>query len=225
MLFRCIIIFLGFSFFITSKTFAQPQKNDLYLRTNILSLLEPNAGGPSIGLEYFISDYFTLGTDVGVILYNPEKTEANKLGNPFGYKIKPEIRYYLYKKNADKHVRLFFGIEGLFLKTSTRNYNSLPILDNTGNWVYNYLGGYDEIKSVTGVVTKAGIQIPRFLLKKMLLEIYAGVGFRYKVYSYKNFPAGANIADRTQGWGIFNTDADGTYPSVSAGFKLVYKIH
>lgn len=223
MLIRRLII-TGFIFFSAGHTTAQSKKNDVYIRTNPLSLIEPLAGGPTFGLEYFLVDHFSLGSDVNIILYNFTKTHYDNLGNPHGYKIKPELRYYLYKKRSKKNLRMFLSLEGLFLSTITRNYNSLPILDNAGNVVYYYLGGYDEVKKVKGIVAKCGLQIPRFIFEKMIFEVYAGVGLRVKRYSYKNVPAGASNPGRTNEREWVNLYVDGTYPSISAGFKLVYKI-
>jgi hypothetical protein len=223
------LILLCSLFFILSTVAAQPQKNNIHLRTNLLSLLEPQNGGPTIGIEYFVTSHFTAGTDVGFIFYRIGETEQgsgiDKLGNPFGYKIKPELRYYLYKENKEKRVRLFFGIEGLFLKSTTRNYRELPIRDNTGNIVFNYLGGYDEVKNVTGGALKAGIQIPYFITKNMLLEVYAGIGLRNKIYSTKNVPVGADVRDRAnRGTFDIGTDINGVYPSIPLGFKIIFKI-
>ncbi len=214
----------AFIFFIAARTTAQSKKEEVYIRTNLLSLIEPLAGGPTLGVEYFFADNVSLGSDVGIILYNMGKTQNDNLGNPHGYKIKPEIRYYMYKKNSKKKLRMFLSLEGLFLNINTTNYNSIPILDNTGNVVYNYSGGYDEVKKVKGIVTKCGLQIPRFMFEKMIFEVYAGVGVRIKKYSYKNVPAGASNPSRTNGREWVNIDVDGTYPSLSGGFKLVYKI-
>lgn len=203
----------------------QPQKNDINIRTNILSWLEPNAGGPVLGFEYFINYKFSIGTDASLIFYNPVKSEGDNLANPWGYKVKPELRYYLYKKSKPDPTRLFFAIEGLYIKTRTINFNDLPITDNMGNIVYYYIGGFSEIKKVIGVNSKAGIQIPRFLFKKMLLELYAGIGIRGKKYSYRDLPDGAVVEQRAQSRFLLNTDIDGTYPSITGGFKLVYKIN
>jgi Protein of unknown function (DUF3575) len=220
-LFFLIFILLFFGVMVN----AQPQRNDINIRTNILSWLEPNAGGPVLGLEYFISNKFSIGVDAGLIFYNLVKIEDNDLGDPWGYRVKPEIRYYLYKKDEPDATRLFFGLEGLYIKTTTINFNDLPVTDNMGNIVYYYLGGFNEIKKVTGLNTKAGVQFPGFIFKKMLLELYAGVGTRDKRYSYTNLPAGAVIERRAQSEFLLNTDIDGSYPSLTAGFKLVFKIN
>ena len=220
---RFLFIFL-MSLFLVQVVTAQPNKSDINLRTNILSWLEPNAGGPVLGFEYFINGKFSIGADAGIILYNPVKNNDNNLGNPNGYKLKPEIRFYLYKKNKEDPTRLFFALEGLFLKTKTTNYTDLPITDNMGNIVYYYLGGFDEIKKVTGVNTKAGVQIPRFILKKMMIELYVGIGVRSKTYSFSNLPNGAVVEQRGTSRLLLQTDIDGSYPSIAAGFKLVYKI-
>jgi hypothetical protein len=223
------LIIISALLFVATAAFAQPQKNNIHLRTNLLSLLEPQNAGPTIGVEYFITSHFSVGTDVGAILYTVGEIENNNnnLGNPLGYKIKPELRYYLYKENKEKRVRLFFGLEGLFLKTTTRNYNELPIRDNTGNIVFRYLGGYDEVKKVSGAALKAGIQVPWFITKNMLLEVYAGIGLRNKIYSTKNVPAGASVPDRTLGGFFLNTDTDvnGVFPSIPLGFKIIFKIN
>ncbi len=220
------LILLYIQLLILSTVTAQPQKNDMHLRTNLLSLLEPQNAGPTVGIEYFLTSHFSVGTDVGIIFYSVGQIDGDNsnLGNPLGYKIKPEARYYLYKENKEKRVRLFFGIEGLVVKTTTRNYNPLTIRDNNGNTVFNYLGGYDEVKNVSGGSLKAGIQIPYFIVKNMLLEVYAGIGLRNKIYSYKNLPAGASIPNRALGSNFFGTDFDGVYPSIPLGFKIIFKI-
>ncbi len=219
------LIITGFIFFIAGHIIAQSKKDGVYIRTNLLSLIDPYAAGPTIGGEYFLTNHLSVGSDVGIILYDVTKTQNDNLGNPHGYKIKPEIRYYQYKKNSKKKLRMFLSLEGLFLSTNTINYNSIPILDNTGNVVYNYSGGYDEVKKVKGAVTKCGLQIPRFIFEKMIFEVYAGVGIRVKKYTFKNVPAGASVmSNRAFRREIFDIDVNGTYPSISAGFKLVYKI-
>lgn len=219
---RPLVLFIAVFLSVTAA--GQPQKNDINIRTNILSWLEPNAGGPVLGIEYFINNKFSIGTDAGFIFYNLAKSENDNLANPLGYRIKPEIRYYFYKKNKVDPTRLFFAIEGLYLKTRTLNQNDLPITDNTGNIVYYYIGGFNEYKKVVGVNTKFGIQFQRFLHNKMMIELYAGVGVRQKTYTYKDLPAGALIEQRRQSGFLLNTDVDGTYPSITGGFKLVYKI-
>jgi Protein of unknown function (DUF3575) len=213
--------------FCIKLSYAQPKTNDFYLRTNLLSLFEPTSGGITLGAEYFVSSHVSIGCDVGAILYRVGTTTENNVdiyGNTTGYKIKPELRYYLYKENKPKRARLFFGLEGLFLKSTTVNYRNLPVRDNTGNIVYDYIGGYNEIKKVKGAVIKAGVQIPRFILKKMFIEFYAGVGLRSKRYTFNNLPDGASLDDLGNDRLFLNTDIDGEYPSISAGFKLVYKI-
>ena len=87
--FRCLII-AGFIFFSGGFAIAQPQKNDVYIRTNLLSLIDPFAAGPTIGAEYFLTDHVSLGTDVGIILYNLQRQKSDNMGKPYGYKIKPE---------------------------------------------------------------------------------------------------------------------------------------
>ena len=207
---------------ITSFAAAQPKKGVIYLRTNLLSFLEPDAAGPSFGIEAFVSDHFSIGTDASVIFYDAWNTSDSE-GNPSGYKIKPEVRYYLFKKNMEKRVRLFFALEGIFLKTTTRNYTPLPILDNMGNVAYTYLGGYDDVKKVAGAASKAGIQIPKFIFKNMLIEFYVGIGVRDKKYTVKNVPAGGFV-EPVLGSRSFNTTTDGAYPSIPLGFKILYKI-
>ena len=219
-----LFFFIFLLLFSSEMVSAQPQKSDFYIRTNILSWLEPNAGGPVLGFEYFINGKFSIGADAGIIFYNPVKINEINLGNPNGYKLKPEIRFYLYKKNKEDPTRLFFALEGLFLKTKTTNYSALPITDNMGNIVYYYLGGFNEIKKVTGVNTKAGIQIPRFFSQKMMIELYVGIGVRSKAYSFSNLPNGAVVEQRGTSRLLLETDIDGSYPSLAAGFKLVYKI-
>jgi hypothetical protein len=219
---RLLVLF--FSVFLSVTAVGQPKKNDINIRTNILSWLEPNAGGPVLGMEYFINNKFSIGADAGFIFYNLARSESDKLANPLGYRVKPEIRYYLYKKNKVDPTRLFFALEGLYLKTRTLNYNDLPITANMGNIVYYYIGGFNEYKKVAGANIKFGMQIQRFLHKKMMIELYAGLGFRQKIYTYKDLPAGALINQRRQSEFLLNTDIDGTYPSITGGFKLVYKI-
>lgn len=219
---RPLVLFIFIFLSVTAA--GQPQKNDINIRTNILSWLEPNAGGPVLGIEYFINNKFSIGTDAGFIFYNLIKSENDNLANPLGYRIKPEIRYYLYKKNKADPTRLFFAIEGLYLKTRTLNYNDLPITDNMGNIVYYYIGGFNEYKKVVGINTKSGIQFQRFLHNKMMIELYAGLGIRQKTYTYKDLPPGALIEQRRQSEFLLNTDINGTYPSITGGFKLVYKI-
>lgn len=220
----CCIIIISFIFFTGGFVEAQPKKSDVYIRTNVLSLIDPFAAGPTIGGEFFLTDHVSIGTDVGIILYDLRRQRNDNLGKPNGYKIKPEIRYYLYKKNTKKRLRLFISLEGLFLNISNTNYNSLPIFDNTGAFVYNYLGGYEEVKKVRGGVTKCGMQIPQFIFKNMIFEVYAGVGIRDKRFSYKNLPAGASDENRFSRGDFLDLNTDGPYPSLSAGFKLVFKI-
>ena len=214
-IFMCLIL---------SVAKAQPQKNDVNIRTNILSWLEPNAGGPVLGIEYFINNKFSLGADAGFIFYNIVKSKDNNLSHPFGFKVKPEIRYYLYKKNKPDPSRFFFAVEGFYLKTKTTNFNDLPVRDNLGNVVYYYIGGFPEYKKVAGANLKAGVQIPRFFRKKMMIELYAGVGIKVKNYTFANIPNGAVVTQRSQSPLLLDTDIDGTYPSITAGFKIVYKI-
>ncbi|MEO6254547.1 MAG: DUF3575 domain-containing protein [Ferruginibacter sp.] len=224
MYFHRLCFVFTLSLFVCFNAKSQPAKGQINIRTNLLSWLEPNAGGPVLGLEYFINKRFSIGTDAGFIFYNIAKSEDDNLANPIGFKIKPEVRYYLYKKNKPDPTRLFFAVEGLYLNTRTTNFNNLPIRDNNGNIVYYYIGGFPEYKKVVGGNLKAGLQIPRFISKRMMIEFYAGIGIRVKTYSFGDVPNGAVISDRFQSRFLLNTDIDGSYPSIAGGFKLIYKL-
>ena len=74
---RPLVLF--FSVFLSVTVAGQPQKSDINIRTNILSWLEPNAGGPVLGMEYFINNKFSIGADAGFIFYNLARSESDKL--------------------------------------------------------------------------------------------------------------------------------------------------
>ncbi|MEQ1553546.1 MAG: DUF3575 domain-containing protein [Ferruginibacter sp.] len=212
-------------FFYSNNLIAQIKKNDFYLRTNLLSFIEPDAG-ITLGGEYFLSQHFSLGVDVGVILYKTiDFEERRNLGHPIGYKIKPEIRYYFNKNKTTDKAKMFLAIEGLFLKNTKKNYTALDIRDNNGTFLYQYLGGFNEIKKVKALVVKTGVQIPRFIFKKMKIEFYAGLGVRKKSFSNKDTPAGATFTIPRGGTFIIDTHTQEAFPTIAAGFKLVYKLN
>ena len=57
-----------------------------------------------------------------------------------------------------------------------------------------------------------------------MIELYLGIGLKSKTYSFSNLPNGADIEQRGTSRLLLETDIDGTYPSLAAGFKLIYKI-
>lgn len=205
--------------------FGQVEK--LVVTLNPLSFIEPQAGfTPGIG--YHFNEKWSIYSDLGVVFYNPYDTKSNLQEKILGYKFKPALRYYFIGENRmRKKVSwkgTFLEIEGLLKNTTTTVSRSLAIFDNNGNFVYNYLGGWKNKRTIYGASLKVGSRQFIGNENRFGFDTYFGIGIRSGFQKNKGVPNGATISLNGLKFdaygGRFRTD--NVQPSFPLGIKFFY---
>ncbi len=202
---------------------AMAQKNSIIITWLPTASIEPDAGFTA-GVEYGLSNRWSVLSDAGIIFYSPgENTNDNSRDGILGYKLKPELRFYF----GDKKMLNggFVSIEGLYKHVNYQRFDGLPVFDNLGNLAYTYFGGYRIIKDVVGFNIKLGYRFYFSPERKIGMEFYGGFGARQKNFALRDLPPGGSF-DRSFFQGrFFNTHwREGGLPSTALGVKLIWRL-
>lgn len=231
--------------------------NEWYLKASPLALLE-NEGGFGVSIEYIaIKPKLGFQLEVQPILLtaysdgNLQNEPAGTLqsGNPFGIKLRPELRYYFEGIKSKKYTRrIIYQPNGMPLlrKNETRAYAVVDFLykytqverlgtftiNNGGTTTgYNQKAIYKDVKQVIGFDIKMGSVASISKLNRWFIEFYGGMGYRSTKYSFKNLPAGVSGPARSGPIRIFgrrrlinNTDERLDEFSLPLGIKILYRL-
>jgi hypothetical protein len=216
--------------FVSTSLQAQNAKPDasikgLIVSTNLVSLREPD-GGVSLALEYRYSKNWSLLAE-GTWIFIDEKEDYNLKGRytPMakGFRIRPEIRYYLPGKKGT--YKMFFAQEISYKRVSYLEewIEAVRETPNTGTVDYEKITAYRKTKAMYGTSGKFGFQVFFDQQRRCMFELYIGLGLKYRDVSFKDNtpPAGsymeANYSYTAEepktGWDI----------NVPMGLKLGYR--
>lgn len=204
---------------------AQIQKVSVTLQP--FSVIDTDAGiMPGVG--YAINKHFAVFADVGIIFFTPY-TSANadlEINGRKGINFKPALRYYF--KEATIQSNGYVELEGLFKYVRYNGINDVAIVDENGNFAYNYIGGYKINKNVIGASFKMG---HRNFFKRSAnfgYDVFLGFGVRRKSFERTGLPAGAQPASdpffRQEGFQTNVNWTRGNYPYFPMGIKLFYNL-
>lgn len=202
--------------------FAQTHRNFWYqekvaIRINPFGMIDVFDGNLSAGVTYSLNSRWSATADISYIFYSTY-LERNKGAS--GYIFKPAIRYYL------SGSRKTFIESTLWYKRSR-----YKVEDWLGMNCVNGVSAYEEykdfriLKKVVGFNIQAGIQ--KSLIKNNLLrmEIYAGIGVRFKWQEIMGAPK-ACYSPNIFFFNNTNSIYDPYYigASIPHGLRLVYVI-
>lgn len=212
----CTLLLFSHFVYAQEKTAAQPLfplEPGLVLSTMPTSLVELE-GGPSLGLEYRISETVAIGFDLTKVLYTMPGTYANRLGTS-GTRFRPEIKCFLWQ-GRESYKSIYISLMGMYKPVRAR-------------WtIWNDDKGQDERitgkKTVSGLTANIGTQ--RYLDKKhrFVLDMFFGVGLRHVHMR----PELADLFyEKDLGLGIvngaFHIDEEGYHATAAFGLKLGYR--
>lgn len=215
LLLACCLLFVGGiavaqeKYDIKKKTI--PSQKGWLLNTTLSSFTEPE-GGPSLGMEYRFSETVAVGLDATALLYVLPDTYNDGM-NRKGYRIRPEIKFFpSWWRN--EHRSFYISLMGLY--KDIRYDEQFYSYDGTNNNAYIVR----QKKIVRALSANMGIQ--RYLGPdhRILLELYAGMGVRYRTITPGEPNEYYYITDRI---GPFSIDEDGYNPQIAFGFKLGYR--
>lgn len=179
-------------------------------RLNFLGLLDGLDQNVSIGGEYLFNPHWSAGLDIGYI-FSSEYLSENRQGS--GVIIRPFVRYY----PGDS--RIFFWQGEIHYK-----YVRYKLTDWLGKDMVNGFPSYEElttfnyIKKVYGFHIKAGRSYNLSTNKKLKLELYIGLGYRWKNQGSEE---GSYFRSRTFMSNIYEPRFNSLV--VPMGARLVYK--
>jgi hypothetical protein len=164
---------LLFFIFIGNTVFSQKKR----LESKLIAKIQPLAFAdfisfPStmLGIEYFVNKQYSVDASAGIIF--AKETIHGEKGN--GYKSKMELKRY-FRKIHNKGANLYCSIEGILNKVSYRAYGSFR--DST-HGAPPYIDSFRLNKNIMGCNFKIGIMYFKF--KKLSLDVYSGLGYRFK---------------------------------------------
>lgn len=211
--------------FVCQYSYSYSQKNSMVVTANPFSFIEPDAGFTP-GFEYFITNKVSVLTDAGIIFYTPSNQNTlayDARNSQFGYKFKPELRYYTRAKGVADG--FFISVEFLYKHVRYNRYDGVPVTDNMGNFVYTDYSGYKIIKDVLGASGKIGVRNYFGKKNKLGIDFYLGLGYRFKKFQVKDLPPGGNIDEGPFTTFQFDpTWTEGPAVSLPAGIKLIWRL-
>lgn len=160
----------------------------LRISTNLVTLREPD-GGVSLALEYRYKKNWSVLAE-GTWIFIDEKADYNLRGrySPMakGFRIRPEIRYYL--PGRAHTYKLFFAQEISYKRVNYLEEWIEPVRSDPTSWKPDYekITAYEKVKNIYGTSGKMGCQLFFDKPHKFMIELYIGLGLKYRDVDFKN---------------------------------------
>lgn len=183
-----------------------------------ISLLDPVGPNIQLGCEFVNSKRATIETDLAFFL--PRRVsgdETNRIGDWFGIKFKPEIRFYP-KAGNDQLLNegLYFANEVYFLLNKYKRSDWFVSIDDNGIEGEPYEAYENVLRREIGDNLKLGIQ--KTIREKYVIDGYFGMGIKYF-----NTQKLTNISDPIccPRMRFFDPPGGkGLFPSITMGIKI-----
>jgi len=221
---RFVVVFLSLYF----SSASQGKKSFhpvITLRTNPFSFAEVDAGAV-LGIGYQFLPQWSVSIDPMIVLYSPYKfsREYPDEHEPVsGYKIRGDIKYYFRDFNYGKRGG-FIALEFHYKKVTAKKWDSFGMNCVNGQCDFFQRTQYGEEKREEGIAVKAGL-IRRLWSPRWAIEIYTGIGFKFKHFNETDLPAGGSfITAPSHDVTISSFQENGAYPIIPAGAKLIYRL-
>jgi hypothetical protein len=155
--------------FLSNGLFSQidsAKKGKVVLKYAPLSILDPNLTTLQFGLEYYLSDKYSIQIEYGQkIPFSDSASLRSSFKGGNGFRIKTETHYHFTSN--------YVGLELFYWQNNYSSYDAL--LDTVLNRTERF--DYKVKKQALGAALKYGFMIKVF--KRVDLEIYGGVGLKY----------------------------------------------
>lgn len=162
-------------------TLAPPMApSNLYLKTNLFSLAEPEEA-VTLSVEYRLNINTAVQLEGGYI-FRDNTGNTNYLVHSGGYRFKPELRFYTRGKPSMRyHYMNYWAVEAVIKGVTDEKSEFVGRLCGLGGCAYDQKMTWHVNREVWGIGGKAGRETyldPR--AKRIILDIYAGAGVRYR---------------------------------------------
>jgi hypothetical protein len=213
--------------FISFTVLAQQAKQEtkeftpeVWVQFNPFNLAEPETLVAFTGL-YRPSSNWGFALDAGIYVAENFGEKSLPLG---GFRLRPEVKFYLDNGKGKRNI-LYFSLQGLIKVAKAPVQDFITVTDAAGNPLYQQLIEYKERKTVVGTHINFGGEILLDKAKRVMLDIYGGVGVRKKQTKAISVPAGIDasqisVRDRQP----FFTQTGIVLPSLTLGLKISYRI-
>lgn len=183
-----------------------PLKPGIILNTSPSTLHELESG-PSLGLEYRITNGLAIAVEGTVLLYASPYAYSTQY-SPGGFRIRPEIKYYP-SRGRGKSIQLYFSLMGVYKQI---RYEEIDYREY-------YIERLKQKKTVTAISPNVGLQ--RFLDRShhFIFDMYMGLGIRYR----KTEPGDGWSYNDLGPASPFEIDEDGYNLHVAFGVRLGYR--
>ncbi|MEJ0104904.1 MAG: hypothetical protein WDO19_21140 [Bacteroidota bacterium] len=140
-----------------------------------------------------------------------------------GYKVRGDIKYYFRDFKYGKHGG-FIALEFHYKKVTVKKWDTFGMNCMNGQCDFSQRAQYDEEKREEGIAVKAGL-IRRLWSPRWAIELYSGVGFKFKHFNDSRLPAGGSLmTSLSHDVNIGSFRENGAYPIFPAGAKLIYRL-
>lgn len=199
----------------------------LRISTNLVTLREPD-GGVSLALEYRYKKNWSVLVE-GTWIFIDEKSDYNLRGRytPMakGFRIRPEIRYYLPGKAHT--YKLFFAQEISYKRVSYLEEWIQPVKSDpvAGGWDIDYekISTYRKVKNIYGTSGKMGGQLFFDAQHKYMLEFYIGIGIKYRDVAFKDKVPSADSYLEDNSSYLVDSPTTGWDINIPMGIKVGYR--
>lgn len=196
------------------RTNTRTDEGTIYLRANLLGLVDIYDGNFSVGGEYRLNRSWSVTMDAGYIFYS---TYILKAKSAMGVLLRPGIRLY-----TDPDKKVF--VECQFHYKGVRYH----VTDWLGKEVVNNVPAYEEMKEfqyqkrVVGAQIMVGYRNFLWKSKRLFVEGYLGLGIHYKeenLYHEPNSLYDHTILTLRR---VTSEKTTRVLPAVPGGIRLVY---
>jgi hypothetical protein len=176
----CLLVLIT----VSQKSFCQ-KENNIIVKFAPLGLLEPYGQNIHLGSEFISKGQFSFETDIAAyIRIFGKDNNPPRIKDRIGFKIKPEIRYYLNSKKPKT-----YGYEGFYIANELnftidkfKRGDTFTHFDQVLDTAYSY-HDYEKIRRfIIGDNLKIGYQSVTKI--RLTFDYYFGVGLQYYNASY-----------------------------------------
>ncbi|ASZ11752.1 hypothetical protein KTO58_16170 [Chitinophaga pendula] len=190
-----------------------PMRAGTLISTNLVSLMEPD-GGFSIAVERRMSLRWAMVVEGTLITYS-----TGSMPTPFAaFRIRPEVRHY-FKGRVGKY-KGFVGLELLYKQVSNDE-EALSAHPGLPGQELPVPVRYTRERRSAGAAMKVGMQLYFDRQKRVLFEMYAGLGLKYRWLDDGGVVIGGLQQVKRGDFFAYNNDyKSGIRPNVPIGVKV-----
>lgn len=194
----------------------------LIIKFSPLSAVDINATY-QFAIEYPLNRRWSVQQDIG---YGNDRFSIRTIQTPSRqenvWRLRSEVRRYFDLPSDPSHSTTYLALEAFYKQVNYPTTENIGRECDRGNCAYFETVQYTFQKDVVGSHFKLGCHLP--IEKRFLIDMYAGVGFRFIVVKSPDTLNENDMLSSGEGFGFNFTRQPGTYKffSFSLGIKLGY---